>query len=227
MKKRLISILLILAVILSFASCKKTPPDDTDDQEQQGTGETPGEDKGEIPGGNTGEVTADVWETLQSLSEKKYSSVKLSIKTVTGNIELESDYTLMDSEVTYSVERLNLLPTDGNLGDASSSYKTTYTGVATVKDGKVETIAGEAVSIPSYDELKGSFNFREKNFEGVKDENGRFEANVLSPTDFLGSSVDMRDMRITVTYNNNSLQKLEITYVLKDSTVTTVYEFSL
>ena len=207
----------MLAIVISVVSCNKkdpTPPEVTTPDSQQTTE------------GNTQENPKTIWETLQELSQQKHSKVKLYIKTVTGDIELNANYTLTNTNVTYSVEQLNLLPPDGDLTNVSQNYKTTLSGTATIKNGKVDKFDGEVVNIPLYDELKGTFNFKESNFKNIKMENGKLIADVTSVSDFMGTSKNLSNMKIVVTYNDTALQKLEITYNTTNSTVTTVYEFT-
>ena len=222
MKKILLSIVLLLAVIVSVVSCNKpqpTPPAETTPAET-----TP--DSQQTTGGDTQETPKTVWETLQELSQQQYSKVKLNIKTATGDIELNASYTITNNSVTYLVEQLNLLPPDGDLTNVSPNYKTTLSGSATIKNGKVDKVDGEAVTLPSYDELKGAFNFKKSNFKNVKTEKGKLTADVSSVSGFMGVSQNLSNMKIVVTYSDTALQKLEITYNTTNSTVTTVYEFT-
>ena len=159
-------------------------------------------------------------------SKKSYSKVKLDIKTVTGDVELNASYTLTSQKVTYSVEQLNLLPPDGDLTNISPDCKVTLSGTATIKNGKVDKLDGEAVTLPSYNELKGAFNFQQSYFKNVKTEKGKLTADVSSVSGFMGNSQNWSNMKIVVTYSDTALQKLEITYKTTNSTVTTVYEFT-
>ena len=202
MKKILLSIVLLLAIIVSVASCNKpepTPPAETTPAET-----TP--DSQQTTGGGTVETPKTVWETLQELSQQQYSKVKLNIKTVTGDIELNANYTLTNSNVTYSVEQLNLLPPDGDLTNVSPDHKVTLSGTATIKNGKVNKIDGDTVDIPSYDKLKGAFNFKESNFKNVKTEKGKLTADVSSVSGFMGTSQSLSNMRVVVTYSDTALQ---------------------
>jgi hypothetical protein len=209
---------LLLTVTVSIASCSEpnnTPPVKTTTPSSQQT-----------TGGSIEEKPKTVWETLQELSQKQYEKVRLDIKTVTGDIELNVSYTLTNSNVTYSVEQLNLLPPDGDLTNVSPNCKVTLSGTAAIKNGKVEKIDGETVTLPSYNELKGAFNFKQSNFRNVKTEKGKLTADVSSISGFMGIFQNLNNMRIVVIYNDTALQKLEITYKTTNSTVTTVYEFT-
>ena len=218
MKKILLSIVLLLAMIIAMVSCNQPNPEPSP--------QTTTPDSEQTIGGDIQETPKTVWEILQELSQKQYSKVELDIQTVTGNIELNANYILTNSNVNYSVEQLNLLPSDGDLTNISPEYKTRLSGTATIKNGKVDKIDGDTVDIPSYDELKGAFNFKESNFKNVKIENGKLTADVISVSDFMGTSKNLSNMQIVVTYNDTVLQKLEITYNTTNSTVTTVYEFT-
>ena len=218
MKKVLLSIVLLFAMIIAMVSCNQPNPEPSPQTTTPGSQETTGGDIQETP--------KTVWEILQELSQKQYSKVELDIQTVTGNVELNANYILTNSNVNYSVEQLNLLPSDGDLTNISPEYKTRLSGTATIKNGKVEKFDGEVVNIPSYDELKGAFNFKESNFKNVKIESGKLTADVISASNFMGTSKNLSDLKIVVAYNDDALQKLEVTYNTTNSTVTTVYEFT-
>ena len=232
MKRILLSIVLLLAMIISVASCNKPDPapspQTTTSESQQTTpnGQETTPDSQETTGGDTEETPKTVYEILQELSQKQYSQVKLNIKTIMDDIELNASYTLKNTNVTYSVEQLNLLPPDGDLTNVSPEYKITLSGTATIKNGKVDKVDGEAVNIPSYNELKGAFNFNESNFKNIKMENGKLTADVISAPDFMGTSKKLSNVKIVVTYNDNALQSMVITYNTTNSAVITVYEFA-
>ena len=154
MKKIIISILLILAILASFVACDDKGNDQNNENGTDTEQTTPNP-----------EVVKTTYDILNELATQNYSKVKLDISTFTGDVELKASYTLTGSEVSYSVEQLNLLPSDGIIENTSPDYKATLSGSATVENGKITKIDGEAVSIPSYDELKGAFNFKESNFK--------------------------------------------------------------
>lgn len=214
MKRIILSIFLILAILMTFVAC-----DDKGSDQNNGTGSN-SEQTTSNP-----EVTKTTYDILNELASKSYSKVKLNISTVTEDIELKASYTLTDSKVTYAVEQLNLLPSDGNIENVSPDYKVTLSGSATVENGKITKADGEAVSIPSYDELKGAFNFTENNFRNVQKENGKITADVISASEFLGIDKAVNDMKITIEYSDAVLQRITITYNKINSSVTTVYEF--
>jgi len=60
-----------------------------------------------------------VYEVLQNLSKQNYGKIKLNITTLTGDIQLNAEYILTNSNVSYAVEQLNMLPTDGKLDNLS------------------------------------------------------------------------------------------------------------
>lgn len=214
MKKICVSIFLILAVLATFVACGGIE-----------------NDHNEGPGSNTEQTTAStenaktVYDILNELSKIEYSQVHLNISTISGDVELKSSYTLTDSEITYSLEQLNLLPEDGNVGNLSSNYKATLKGSAVIENGKVTWLDGDKISIPSYDELIGAFNFDESNFRKIQQESGKLSAEVISASEFLGIDKNIKNMKITVEYSDSSLQKITITYNTDLSAVTTVYEY--
>ena len=173
------------------------------------------------------DATPTIYDQLDSLATKSYRSVDLRVVTTTGDVQLLANYSLTQNNISYSVEKLNTLPSDGNLAGVSPECKTTYTGSAKIVDGKVTEFDGDAVTLPSYDELRGAFNFDEVNLTNVVIQNNSLNADVTSPSSFLGSSVDAKNMEIEVEYTTEALSKVTITYQTNKSTVLVEYEFKI
>ena len=215
MKKIIISILMLCALLVSMAGCAlpenstPTPPG--------------GNPPSENPPSENSPAEQTVYEKLDSLAEKAYKRVSLSIVTNTNGIELCAEYMMSANNVIYSVEKLNLI--DPN-GDLSADYKTRLVGSAAVSGGEIKTLDGAAVDLPSVEELKGCFNFDENNFKNVENANNSFHAEVISPSELYGSDVNAQDMTIEVAYSETALVKIVITYKTAASDVTTTYEFT-
>jgi hypothetical protein len=166
-----------------------------------------------------------VCDVLQGLSKQNYGKIKLNITTLTGDIQLNAEYILTSSDVSYSVEQLNMLPTGGKLDNLSPEYKKILTGTAAIENGKVTKFNGDSVNLPEYDELTGTFDFKETYFKNIKTDDGEFSADVISASKFLGTNKSVSNLKIEVKYNNSALKKIILTYKTANSTVTTVYEF--
>lgn len=218
--KKIICIALIFALLLCLASCGGGGGETTTVGADDTTTTTTVKDNPTPP-----EPTETVYDILNRLTKEKYQKVKLSITTVTGDITLKANYVLTASLVEYSIEQLNKLPIDGNFAGMSPDHKVTLTGTATIENGKVTKLDGADVTLPSYDELKGSFNFSEDNLTSVTTQSGKLTASVKSPSKLLGTEKNLTDMKITVEYSASALKKITLTYKTSDSTVTTVYEF--
>ena len=200
MKKSIISLVLLLSILSSITACgPKTPPEPN-------------------PPAPT------VYEVLEELADKEYTSVKLGIVTVTGGIRLAADYVLTKNSVLYSVEQIRKLPTDGDIIDLPTEYKTTLTGTAAVNGGNV-VLDGTDVTLPSYEELKGNFDFSEANFTNAVAENGSLKADVVSPAAFCDAGGGIHNMKVAISYSETAFNKITITYQTADSEVTATYEF--
>jgi len=193
----------MIALLMSFVACDKGNTDNEQSPENETT----------------------VYDTLNKLSKQSYNKIKLNITTLTGDIELKANYTLTANKVDYSIEQLNFLPSDGNLENVSPDYKTTIQGSATIENGKVTKLDDEAVNLPEYDELKGAFDFKESYFKNIQTESGKFTADVVNVSAFIGTDKSISDMKIVVEYNDMTFQKVTITYTTSNSSVTTVYGF--
>ena len=211
MKKVILSIILMLALLLSLGSCNK-----------KSEGEVSSSDtETQVPSAQIGTL----YDALNELTGKNYGKIQLHITTTTDDMELESEYVLTSSKVTYSVERMNLLPEDGDLSGISPDYKTTLKGGATVENGKITKLDGDAVELPAYDELKGNFDFQENYFKNVKAERGMFSAEVISAKSFLGTDKNLSGVKLTVEYNDSAFERIVITYKTANATVNTEYVF--
>ena len=216
-----ICIALIFALLLSLASCGGGGSETTTTVRTDDTTTTTTVNDDPTPP----EPTETVYDILNRLTKEKYQKVKLNITTTTGDITLKASYILTASSVEYSIEHLNKLPIDGNFVGMSPDYKVTLTGTATIENGKVTKLDGADVTLPSYDELKGNFNFSEDNLTSITTQPGKLTASAKSPSKLLGTDKSLTDMKITVEYSATALKKITLTYKTSDSTVTTVYEF--
>ena len=171
-------------------------------------------------------IKQTVYDLLDDLADQDYSNIKIDIVVTTGFAELYSNYVLTQSNMVYSIERLNLLPSDGNITDLPSNYKTTVTGYALIENDQVIELDGNKdVALPSYDELKGNFNFDESNFKNAVVGTNSLEADVVSPSQFYGADVDMSNLKVKVEYTETSLTKITISYSTTNASVQTVYVF--
>lgn len=220
MKKRIISIIAIFVLLSCFVACDQNG--DQQDTETSSNAEQTTQPQ-ETESGD--EQNRSVYDILGAFAKQSYGKVTLDITTLTGDFTLSANYSLTANEVTYSVERLNMLPTDGNFENVSSDYKQTLSGTATIENGEVTTLDGESVTLPSYDELEGNFDFKESNFKNVAVSEGRFSAEVVSASAFMGTDKSLHNMKIIVEYNDVMLQKITITYNTSNSNVTSVYVF--
>ena len=203
--KKIITMLIMLSIVLTFLSA--CSGDDTSSS-----------------GNDTNQT---ICEQLDVFADKSYKSVNLCVVTTTKDDKLQANYVLTQDSVSYSVENLNTLPTNGDLTGISPEYKSTYEGTAKIVGGKITELDGDDVSLPSYDELKGNFNFDESNLTNVVVQGNKLTADAISPASFLGSMVDAQDVKIEVEYTASSLSKVTITYQTAKSTVLIRYEFTI
>ena len=212
MKKIIISMVLLFALLMCITACSGSK----DPEPTPGGSDTP-----------TPPIPQTVYEKLDSFVDKEYKKVKVGVVTNTDNIQLSAEYVLTQYNVLYSIEQLNLLPPDGDITEVSPEYKTTISGSAIVDNEEIIILDGANVTLPTYDELKGDFNFNEDNLKNVIIENNTLIADVLSPSMFYGAEVNVQNMKITVEYTETAISKIIITYQTTYSSVTTTYEFEI
>ena len=80
--------------------------------------------------------------------------------------------------------------------------------------------------MPSYEQLKGSFDFSSENFTNVNSSSkGTFTADVISPSDFFGSDINATNVKVIVEYGDSGLKSIKINYNTSDSNVLIFYKF--
>ena len=208
MKKIIMSMVLLFALFICTTACSG------------------GEDRKPTLGeDSTAEQT--VYEQLDALADVNYKKVKVGVVTDTDNVQLFAEYILTQYNVHYSIEQLNKLPPNGDITGISPEYKSTITGTASVDNGEMIILDGIEVTLPTYDALKGDFNFDENNLKNVIIEDNVLKAEVVSSSTFYGSEVNVENMKITVEYTQTAFSKIIITYQTAYSSVKTTYEFEI
>ena len=203
--KKIVSFVLFLALLVCITACGgKKPPQ----------------------GGGTNNPPAEqtVYEKLGELAAKNYSRVSVSVVSGVEGVTLTANYVLTQSSVQYSIEQLNQLPTNGSASGISPSHKTTVSGSAAVNGGEI-VLDGESVNLPSYSELKGSFDFSANGFANVVESGNTFSADIASVATFFGAAVDIQNAKISVNYTETALSEIVITYQKANASVTTTYTF--
>ena len=243
MKKTLICFLLVSLFAFCLSSCGDKS-DDADleqngDNSQDASGEEESgipdsgengeeEDNGNPPNSNENDNTPPekgLYEKLDELCGKVGDKVDLTVSSTVDDVTLTAKYVINKESVEYTVEKLNLLPTDENFEEIDENFKKTVTGTAKIVDGKVIHVDGEAVTLPESVELRGAFSFDEKYFDNAKNENGEFSAEVVSPSEFFGIDKDISDMSVSVKYTEHKIESLALSYKMGKSIVETTYIF--
>ena len=212
MKKTMVLLISLIILLISMTAC---------------SGFFDSEPTSSLPEDSSPSAIQTACDLLDDLADLEYSNIKIDIVVTIGFAELYSKYVLTQSTVIYSIERLNLWPTDGNITDLPSNYKMAVTGYALIKNGQVIELDGNNdVTLPSYDELKGKFHFEESNFKNIVVGLNAFEAEVVSPSKFYGTDVVVNDLKVKVEYTQNALTNILISYTTANSTVQTMYTFT-
>ena len=210
--KRLLLLITVLTMILSFASCDLVAlPGGKPDQPDQ----PPVKDELEL-----------LCEHLNELAGKDHADVTLTTTTVVGSVTLESVYDIKQTSVEYRIEKIGKFVIEDGVITAPESYKTVYTGTAITEGDKVISFEGDIVELPDCDVLVGCFIFSKDNFDNCKINNGTFTCDVKNATKFWGGAIDAANMKISVTYNDDAITSLTATYDATGSSVTANYVFN-
>ena len=218
MKTKIIAFILMIFMIFTLTSCDAILDSLLGGN---GTDDPPIDDDPPIEGDET------IYDVLTRLTKEKYIKIVIDVSTTTNGVELKSKYSLANRMVQYEIEQLNKLPEDGNFEGTSSSFKSKISGTAEIMNGQVVKLDGTSVSLPTYDQLKGGFDFSRSNFKNADPSTqGVFKADVVSPSKFLGVNTDAQNMKVVVEYNSTSLKTITINYKTDNSIVKISYKFT-
>lgn len=213
MKKAVITFMIVALLLACMTACADFRGDKNPPSSNNGGSNVPNE--------------ASTYELLAEMVDKDYSKIEIDIVTTTDFAELNSNYVLTQTNVAYTIEKLNLLPSDGNVTDLPSNYKRKIEGQARIENGKIVEFDGSNdVTLPSYDELNGNFNFDEDNFKNAVISDNFFKADVVSPSRFYGANVNMNNLKVTVKHNGKEISQISISYTTSNATVQTIYLFT-
>ena len=158
---------------------------------------------------------------INQLLEKEYRVISFEVNTVESGISLTSTFTVTDTAIHYSVERLGALTLEGD-----EEFITEYKGEAFHEDGVITEINGDEVTLPEYNTLVGALDFDEEYFKNIISNEGSFSASVENLAGFLGADVEGEYGKVVVEYDLDGIEKIEISYQSSTSIVTMKYEFT-
>ena len=222
--KKLATILMLVLVLLLSTSCfnKNKQPDNP--IEQPGVPSEPGfNEDGSI-------VYVDMkdgdYDKIDEMHSEVGNKINISVITESRGVILNANYAVDGNKVSYTVEKLNMLPSDGDINKLPESMSTIYSGTAHVNEkGELVDDADGAVVLPEGTSLLGNMNFSQENFKDGKRSPYGFEGSVASVKGFLGFEVDVNDMKVKVDYTDAGISSIILTYTKGEAKVTITYKF--
>ena len=167
----------------------------------------------------------EMLDTINGLLKEDYSKVTVKVTTQMSDVELNGEYTLtFNDDVTYidyRYDELNELSIDG-----ANSFISSKEGTATVQ-GRTVTSGNEEDLSSAPLEFTG-LSFKRVNFKNVVAKGSVFNADVVSPSGFMGNSdFSATNMHVKVVMFEGALVRIKITYVSsKGADVTIEYGFT-
>ena len=174
---------------------------------------------------NPPQPTKTVYETLNELAAKSHDSGKLTVVTTVGEDVLTSTYTLSTTadgvKVEYQIQTLSTITVD----EPTTERIVTTSGSYVVKDGKVVQQNGQNCDIALETVSAQCIKFDKAYFAEVKESDGKVAAKVTDVKGFLGE-VSATDMTVEVTYTEQAISNLVVSYTTTNATVTMTYSFA-
>lgn len=171
---------------------------------------------------------------LGKLAKAPYKSVKLTVNVKLGGAELNSVYYAenIDGEhakIEYEYQVFNEIKEENGSYVLPEERVSTFKGSATVeRNGKNATVEqnGEKSDVSLKEITAKNLDFSKGNFSDVKEEEGRFSANIKNVSRFLGSGVSAEKADVTVVYSENALISVTVNITTKNGAlVVATYAF--
>ena len=219
--KKIAAIFLLISMLFLVTSCdisdifQETEPDD---QSQPGFN----------PDGSIiyAEMTDSDYDKISELHSAVGNKVAVSVITENLGAILKADYAIDGELITYTVEKLNMLPSDGDINKLPDSMISTYTGTAHINEnGELVDDSDGEVALPEGTALAGNMDFSPDNFENGKRSPYGFEGNVKSVQDFLGVDLTVNSMSVKVDYTDSGISTIVLNYTKGSAKITITYKF--
>ncbi len=154
------------------------------------------------------ENTAD----LNALLAQNYAKLTIELKTAQEPGNLVNTYALFEVpegvQVDYSCQRFAQL----SLSDTGKEPIETRKGTAVYKDGRQISQSGDPVSFRLPTSLKPNLDLSTANMDNLQQEEGLLKADIKDLGLLLGQNLEGSQGKITVSYTDNALTSIHITY---------------
>lgn len=149
---------------------------------------------------------SEIYDNLNAMAKQSYSQITLQINSK-GYAELNAQYVCSYSgdtaEINYTYTQLAKIDVSGGNVTLPENSVQTYTGTATVRNGAVTDINGDALNVKLEQISASGLRFESKFFKNVKHTETTFKADVTDAKSFTGdSSVSCTDMKVSVEFEN-------------------------
>ncbi len=164
------------------------------------------------------------YDSLTKKLNSDYSGWTLTVMTKKDDVTLTDIFTVKNSdtqtEIEYSIEKLSELSFDDD-----NDFITKKSGTAVIKDGKIETVNGDEVTIEIENIATLGLSFKAEYFGNAKFSDTSFSASVTNPSGFLGNSLTCTDMTVYASFADK-FTKINIIYTAEnESKIVCTYSF--
>ncbi len=154
------------------------------------------------------------YDSLTKKLNSDYSGWTLTVMTKKDDVTLTDIFTVKNSdtqtEIEYSIEKLS-----EHSFDDDNDFITKKSGTAVIKDGKIETVNGDEVTIEIENIATLGLSFKAEYFGNAKFSDTSFSASVTNPSGFLGKSLTCTDMTVYASFADK-FTKINITYTAEN-----------
>ena len=166
-------------------------------------------------------------------SETEYKKTEITVKTETADgVALTSvmTYTAEDNStrLDYTIQQLAEFELANGVYVVPEEMIKTYEGMVRISDGAVVGMSGPSDTPIDFSSCTSypKFSFKEAFFKSPEITDTIFKAAVVSPVGFLGENIPCSNMYVSVTFTDDAVSALILTYTTSDgSAVTATYNY--
>ncbi len=178
------------------------------------------------------QTQANVYDDINDMLDKDYSTIALSITSTTDDATLTSSFNTIFKEnrqsVTYSVQQFGKFEVNDGVITPPSSYIVTKSGMIALENGKVVDRQGDEIDVDVSALSSALFSFKKEYFANVTSSNSSFSADVTNAKAFMSNSaLNVSDMKVSVGISGDKIASIIITYTSEnDASIKMHYTFS-
>lgn len=171
----------------------------------------------------------NIYSRLNQMSSASYDGYELNLQMEVYDISLNGTYLVRKEEnsivLEYEYQELSQFTIIDDLIKQPNDFISIKKGCATISNGSITSVNGDAVMLPLNVSVKPSFNFNKNVFKDVVETENEFTATVINPKQFISEDFNGENVNIRVSFADNKMEKMILSYKIDQTSYTLTYQF--